>query len=197
MSKKAIIWSVVGLSVVALALVVYGVLTHEEPGFVNPQMSWDKAKLPLKVSATDYSAEQSGVLGDDSRKTLEHVIESINTRLGFSAYVMAAEGDLADVTMEVGVPYENGAWEGAGGHYELAGHADSKRWHKCKVITSNTGTLDILSMTMKHELCHCLGLAHDDFDSSIMRPVQKPWEGGFPPRITDSDRALLRERYAP
>ena len=49
-------------------------------------------------------------------------------------------------------------------------------------------------------LTYCLGLAHDDFKSSIMRRTQSSSStpmGAWPPRITDHDRDLLRERYAP
>jgi len=57
---------------------------------------------------------------------------------------------------------------------------------------------ELLNLTIHHELGHCLGLAHDDFEQSIMRREQSPtpW-GQLPPWISDDDRALVRSLYAP
>jgi len=102
--------------------------------------------------------------------------------------------DEADVAVTVGAASEPG-WAEPGGYTVLSGIVDT--YQHCEVTTSNTGTEELLYLVSYHEIgCHCLGLAHDDFDSSICRPVQHPTPAGsFPPSLADSDRELLIKKY--
>ena len=176
------------LCVVSIAGVIYGVTTHTEPGFMARTPGWERDDFPLDVCVYTYTSEVAqGPASAEDATNAEHVFELINDRLGFAAYHIRTTGT-CQVVLIYGVPAEDG-WQDPGGSAEI---------HDlfCDVVISNvTGELETLSVY--HELGHCLGLAHDDFESSIMRRTQRETPtGSFPPWITDSDRELLRRTYA-
>ena len=84
-----------------------------------------------------------------------------------------------------------------GGRFEL--HGSGTVWKRCDVRTLNVaGPDDVEDRVLYHEMGHCLGLAHDDYPLSIMYPKQRATaDKTIPPWISDSDRVLLRELYAP
>ena len=55
MSKKAMVVSILTLSVIALGVVLYGVMTETEAGLKTPTSSWPLKDLPLSVKASAYS----------------------------------------------------------------------------------------------------------------------------------------------
>jgi len=173
------------LTVGALVGVILGVTTHKEPVFMHPGKSWDST--PLGVACTGYVESR-----ESDCEVVEGVIDRINTRLGFRAYRLS-DGVDPSVTITIGVPSEQG-WIDPGGDAELSWQGD--RFLSCRVRTSNTGTSELLFLTLHHELGHCLDLAHDDYEQSIMRPVQRPTpDQTMPPWISDADRAALRGLY--
>lgn len=176
------------LFVVAAVLIAYGVLTHEEPGLMDEDKRW--AQMPLGVSCDGYAGPPDG-----DCNLVEGVVEDINRRLGYDALIFAGEGYTpeAEIVVTLGVPAEPG-WMDPGGDATLAYSGNT--YTRCDIRTSNTGTTEMLVLVLHHELGHCLGLAHDDFEQSIMRPVQTPTpDRTIPPWITDADRSLLRSIY--
>lgn len=172
------------LTICAFGLVIYGVASHEEPGFMEVTPGWDTTDFPLAVCATSYNTAGE-VITESDLALARSVVATVNERLGFTAYRL---GDLnCRVNILLGVPAERG-WQDPGGVAEI-------RHGYCGVSIANvTGELRMLSLY--HELGHCLGLAHDEFESSIMRPVQSITpEGHMPPWISDSDRSLIRSTY--
>ncbi len=184
------IWFLIVFSVLIVAGIAYGVLTHDEAGFRSDKR-W--SAMPLRVACEGYVPARS-----EDCSVVRSVIETINTRLGFQAYDTSRpiDGSNHDVAITIGVPAELG-WMEPGGMYELRWIGDY--YAVCDVRTANTGTREMLFLTLYHELgCHCLGLAHDGFKSSICRREQSPTpDMTHPPRITDHDRDILRELYAP
>lgn len=190
------------IAVTAIALTIYGVVSHEEPGF-DPDMTFlaDRVargteSVPIDVCVSSYTVED-----EDSAPTstdlnaVRHAANLVNTRVGFDLLnvgPITRVGDIWPVDciihVSVGVPIDVEYDEGGGWAY---------RCHDaCCIDVSNTGTAEMTSLVLQHELGHCLGLAHDDFELSIMRPRQSPTSPGqIPPWITDYDRELLREAY--
>jgi hypothetical protein len=196
--KRWEFWVVAGMSVLAAALIAYGVLTHEEPGLMKDgSATWPQELFPLKVSAVSYRADDHTALTGDHKDALKSAIKTINGRLSFKALQRVGLEETASIKVTIGVPQQKGFVD-PGGHFELrTSSLDKTQLVACDVFTSNTGTQELLGLTLEHELGHCLGLAHDPFDASIMREVQSPTPmGAFPPRITDYDREVLRGLYA-
>jgi hypothetical protein len=178
------------LAVCAIFGVIYGVATHEEAGLSNPEARWDH--VPLTVYCEGYP---TGTEGCDA---VTSAMDTVNTRLGFPMLV-ATTDDEADivVTARAPVDVEDSTCGSAGECFELIG--SSNVYHHCEVRTMNvTGGGDLEWLVSYHGFGHCLGLAHDDFEQSIMRPVQSETpDGRLPPWISDHDRELLRNLYAP
>jgi len=173
--------------VVATILLVVGISNHKEAGFVEATNSWDH--IPVTVHCTETIGNEGGC------ETTHRSVTAINSRLGFPMLRWLDDTvDEADVSVTVGVASEPG-WVEPGGYTVLSGLVDT--YQHCEVTTSNTGTEELLYLVSYHEIgCHCLGLAHDNFDSSICRPVQHPTpSGSFPPSLTDSDREILIQKY--
>ena len=199
MSKKKMLWGFGGFTVLVLGLIVYGVLTHEEPGLKNPEAAYPKTAFPLSVSGESYTAEGTIPLTSDHKSAMKSAIEDVNSRLDFTVLKMVKPSEkLADWTVTIGVPHDD-TWEGPGGNYVLSGDSRTKEWSSCTIQTSNTGTRALLYLTLYHEFGHCLGLDDDEQSAvSIMRPVQVEIpSGAFPPWITDHDKKVLRGLYAP
>ncbi len=171
------------LCVASVAGVIYGVMTHEEAGFMEGHPRWQQGDFPLVVCVFDDT--------DDDFRHASQTVGLINDRLGFSALRVATApydaGFRCRVSVIYGVPAEAGETDG-GGFAEWSGGA-------CEVGVVNV-TGELRSLVLQHELGHCLGLEHDDFESSIMRRAQSPTaEGQYPAQITDYDRGLLRAAY--
>lgn len=180
------------LTAVVIGLIIFGVTTHTEAGLMANWPRWQRSDFPLAVCGSSYRADGLAPLSDSDRRTLEDVENTINDRLGFAVYRPAVEPsprhERCRVDVVIGAPSDPGYMD-PGGNAQMSGGV-------CIVNTVNSGPLT--DLVLEHELGHCLGLDHDDYESSIMRRVQTPVpDGSYPPRISDSDRQLLRELYAP
>lgn len=171
------------LCATALAGVIYGVVTHEEAGFMEGHPRWQPGDFPLVVCVFDDT--------DDDFRHASQTVGLINDRLDFSAlHVVAAPypGSRCQVNVTYGAPSAAGEMDNGGYAEMLPG--------SCEVGIVNVSG-ELRSLVLQHELGHCLGLGHDDFESSIMRREQSPTaQGQYPAQITDYDRALIRAAYA-
>lgn len=184
----AVILGVLGVG--ALVLVIVGVVTHKEAGFMEPDARWAAGALPLPVLCESYSAD-----GWDGCNTAEAAVVRINRRLGFEVFEFVRTTQDTPVRITVNYPRTPDMMDTAG-HAEIVADPSTQEISRCWVRTSNIPTTELLGMVIEHELGHCLWLAHDRSDMSIMRRMQRSTGlGSFPPRITDHDRRLLRERY--
>ncbi len=160
----------------------------EDPGFMATRPAWQPAERPIGVCTHSYTGQQRD--SQDAYDAVRYAIATINSRLDFDIYATSETG--CGVSITVGVPAEQG-WVDPGGAAVISAGTSGIR---CTVVTANTGTGELLQLTLQHELGHCLGLAHDPWEGSIMRRVQVPTpDREFPPWISDSDRRLIRATY--
>lgn len=217
--NKIMIAAFVVLAVAAAVLVFVGVMTHKEPGLLGacfgpdgrvevyestgasgcPEVRWDASRVPLRVHASTSNPYPPAEPGEATRGA----IDFINARLGFDLFRYVEEG-VADVEVRVGEAVEVGAGATLDGLARAGGDASHRLVGgllSAEVRTANTGTVGVLHRVLVHELLHAAGLAHDPFEDSVMFPRTRggPDEVGRLDRlwITDSDRATLRELYAP
>lgn len=177
--------------VAAAALIIYGVATHEEPGLMAEAPRWSRDQFPLRACPHAYVDDPHAHVA--AMNAVDRAVYATNARLGFDAFVPEYTGERCDVRVTLGVPAEPG-WMDPGGDALLTAGTGGV---SCDVRTSNVHG-ELLDLTLQHELGHCLGLDHDDYEQSIMRPVQRETpDRQLPPWITDHDRELLRGLYAP
>lgn len=187
MKRKLVVAGVAALAVLVVLLMVAGISGHREPSFIDHVPRWQR-EIPLKVSVSEHGG---GDLLPRDGALVQQAVSEWNARVGLELFVLSTVD--ADIRVVMHAPAGDG-WE-PGGHSELV--VRGGRAVGCDVRVSNVdGDGDVPLLVIEHELGHCLGLAHDDFDSSLMRPVQSPTpHGQFPPRITDADRSAIRERF--
>lgn len=188
---------------VVISLVVFGVTTHTEAGFATASTPIEDgfvppdygSRRPIGICVQSYPTG-NGATSDDFGMVNE-AAHITNQRLGFDLLEVGDIRTYADgcrMVATIGVPVEVSS--------DPARHADSGGGSGvchdgCCFSTWNTGTGELTSLAIQHEIGHCLGLAHDDYQMSIMYSRQHATTGSYPPRISDSDRALLRDRYMP
>ncbi len=178
------------LAVSAGVGVIVGVMLHSEPGLDPELPRWEAHEIPLALCVHSYGSDHTT---QTHIERAQYVVGVINERLGFVVYEMSGDAD-CDVVLTFGMPSETTPMEGrvvepGGGAYV--------RGDVCYAETVNVHG-EVEQLVVQHELLHCLGLGHDDFETSIMRPVQSETPmRTLPPWISDDDRALLRELYAP
>lgn len=173
------------IAALAIAGVVYGVMTHEESGWMAEGPLWQESDIPVSVCPATYS--NLVATNSDTAHAL-YVVSLLNSRVGSEVYRVSSDPDCS-LTLTYGAPSQQG-WQDPGGSATLNWGA-----HLCDVEISNV-TGEIRTLVVYHELGHCLGLAHDNYDSSIMRPVQRYTpQGQIPPQFSDSDVSLLRDHY--
>jgi predicted Zn-dependent protease len=188
--KVTMAFSVV-LLVVVVGLLAYFIPRHTEAGLLSgcaqePARSVDLygkcfelkwRSLPVAVRADSANEKQL--------ELFRSAVRDINRRLGFTALVERsdAENTVAFNQMPItGLPGESGVtmfWV----------DQDNTLRHTRTAIF-NLVFPDILYIAVYHELGHVLGLAHDDYEESVMYKHTRT--GTI---FSDYDRKLLRELY--
>lgn len=198
---KRWVWYVIAAVVLALAGggVLYGVLSHKEPGFMevcwqNGQaiytncektqpLKWSKTELPLVYFIDFDSAHKVYV------ESVTTAAQAWNREIGSDVFKRTEDKSKAKVLVQWGSVTGN-----AGGYTSHQGDdSGPKRAEVTLVEASDVRAVHRFAM---HELGHVLGLAHDDFKSSVMFPIQP----GMTEEMTfilpsDFDKKLLQEAY--
>lgn len=149
------------------------------------EIRWPDSDIPLSVRATGTTGEID---------TLTSAISLINDQVGCQLLELSdpATSDRSlDVLVSFGVPMTSGQ-DHPGGSVQFRRDALQRQTAYVDVYASALNA-DMLHKVLAHELGHVLGLAHDDWDGSIMRPMQTT-EVGFV-RLSDYDQNLLAEMY--
>lgn len=175
--------------------VLIAVWFHDEPTFMADGAVWNGSDFPLGVCVKPY--ESSAEATKEASKAGKAAVDTINDQLDFHALSFRGESDLDCVIFgTLGVPVEPG-WVDSGGH------AKWQQYVNCSFRTANPPPgLEVL--IIEHELGHCLGLEHDQYEASVMFKSVKGMDPTdvktesvmkFPPSISDDDKKAIRERY--
>jgi hypothetical protein len=183
---------VMALFLVSSILVVVGVVMHQEPGFMDDRPDWRRGQFPLVVCT---NAPFDIDIMREAERNRDALIGSVNTEFGFPVLRRSrgTASDVCNITINYGVAADSPHGD-SGTVLREPGGAAIINGTSCSVELVNPGNL--VMDVLRHEVGHCLGLAHDDFDSSIMRPVQRfTPDGQFPATFTDHDVRLIREEF--
>lgn len=204
-ASKVMVVGVGLLTLVVLILLPIAILSHEEAGLLTAcdtpsgdldytgtcaSVEWDRSQFPLDV----YISTTNPYPPRDPIAAARSVVDHINLNLGFTALRTSSDPN-SDIRIDYETAQDSGvSWMRDANGAVLHHRRDGRLW--CEVHTWNSGTLELADKVLTHELGHCLGLAHDDFEASAMYPEVRP-DGAQVSRlrITDFDRGLLRERY--
>lgn len=192
------------LTVASSVLLVWGLTHDDEPGLMPTAPQWERRQFPLRVYVNGNEADAAETR--DDRALAASVIHIVNSRLGFEAFRLLAEHDGHEFDVFI-IPHEGGRDEGCppeGGQTRFGYVAPSGEYPEgdgasVTIALCNVPLAELRTLALEHEFGHTLGLAHDpDNEQSIMQPVlHETRTGDFPPHISDHDRALLRDLYAP
>lgn len=191
----AIIFAV--LTTVVVVLLVVGISTHTEPGFIADAPEWthyEPADFPLRVEAYYYTSEDEDghhstriVPGTAHASAIDTAMSRFNERAGFTVFSWAPGEEDGEVEITLNVPVES-RWTQAsfapapdtftpwshddhpgGNSYQYRVPSGLRLNHTCGIHTMNiAGAGDLEVLVIYHELGHCLLLDHDDFQQSIM-----------------------------
>lgn len=225
MQRRWVGW-IVGLvvfvtfGVAAAVLIAYGVATHDEPGLLRVcrigdravyvdelegeepatcadalELRWPREAVPLAVRVF-HGAIENGTPPAEELRVVEAAVADFNSQVGFELFALdrGLEGPV-DVSLVLGAAAELGDPPGECRH-RLRGDG---RATSATVVVRNVPDDATLFRVLLHELGHLAGLAHDDWTGSMMnRRTLAAEESELPAgRLTDSDRAELRELYLP
>lgn len=188
MKKRNIIFvvSLVVLFLVAGGAVLYGALSHNEPTF-RGYGQWQS--VPVNVSCRPYFQTENRC------DFVESQISRFNRRVGGEIF-RYVEDDYSRIEIVTGYPHDVG-----GSHRQGAAALEISsdgNIISCEILSKYVPDDEVFGHVIRHELGHCLDLDHDNFESSLMFPstyhLPVPM-GTFPPRLTDTDRDAIRERY--
>ena len=198
---KRWVWFLIGGIVFALAAggVLYGVLTHKEPGFMKvcwqngqanydgdcQELKWSKDRLPLKYHV-NFDA--------DHKDYIDSVIKGAdlwNREIGPVFSRVDKETDaVVRITwgsIEIGKHCSAGSTSHTG---------DEKGPTGASVVLRNPSDIHAVYRYAAHEFGHVLGLAHDEAPRSIMYPVQPNVTDGMTFVLpSDYDKKILQEAY--
>lgn len=189
-----------------------GIANHQEEGLLNvvwtdnratyepirdevtTELTWPKEQIPILISVIDPAGEYLPISSEEVNE-VRQAIDDFNDQVGFDLFEFSSTPDVEDASVIWGLPIEVGRNSPAGlvSHRRLSnGEIQGlvRLWETTSIRTTH--------QVLMHELGHLIGLAHDDFQDSLMYPTYQDnnlGESTGSIRITDSDVALLKRLY--
>jgi hypothetical protein len=200
--KKWMWWVIAALVVVGAGVgVLYGVLTHTEPGFMNvcwvngsavydnpeckAELKWAKQQIPLPVYI-DFDEHAN----KNYRESVEGAMKMWNREIG-QVFTEAKSMQSALVIVSWG-SVTPGSHAGGNTRHE----GDTSGPKRAFVELSEASDVHAVMRFAAHEFGHVLGLAHDEAPRSIMYPVQPGMTSEMQFILpSDHDKELLQQTY--
>lgn len=204
--KTSNILQVVGVSLFSLLIVgmlIWLIVTHEvrggadESGFVS--VCWQSSGMAdFRTESCSQPQEITWentplIVRDISENSqfTEQAINFYNSEVGCSLFQLNNETDSWNVLVSRNVPVTVGV-DHFGGATSF--RRDTLRRQRAYVdIFSSPHNETIMNRVYQHEFGHVLGLAHDEWNGSIMRRAQNGEIESV--RLSDYDSMILRNRY--
>ena len=173
-------------TIAAVALIIYGVTTHTEPGLQrvcwdqqraqyegepnlpcvpHEDLIWPTNQMPITITVTAES-ESERVQGEH---TVQAAADVWNGQTGFEIFRFVESG--GDAIVHWGAPFEVGHSRGSEGGWVQHRIEDGRLLADVGIIHVATNRLAYL-VTI-HELGHLIGLAHDSYEASPMFPITR------------------------
>lgn len=156
-----------------------GAANYEGEGCVSPEeIMWDNSHMPLSVNTPGDPGEVS------------EAVDLVNSQVGCTVLSLGTNTD-PDVLVLLNEPVLVGVDDagGATSHHRVNGRMTSI------IRTFMVGDPYMHLRVLTHEFGHALGLAHDDFESSVMFPSQPTSSNMDFVMFSDNDRNLLNTLY--
>ncbi len=195
-----LIISAILIIVGAAVAIAIGVATHREETFLHvcydtyggpdsydetcPEVDWPIDQCPFLI-------EVRGETPPSHHKQFTRALDALNRRVGYHMVSECEVGQVPDMHIRFNVPYEKGRFE-ASGHVNHFKRRDGRLFAEIKI--GNTSSDELLYYVIQHEVLTAIGLAHDDYQSSIMYYKLDEIENFMDaPRISDTDKEALQK----
>ena len=161
-------WAFIAACVLATGGVLYGILVdhkkREKLG-MSQITRWSKKWVPLTlVISEDFTIEQSAKI----LSSVQAAIEFWNRETGLTLFSPPGEVGTGAVVPVMPQPLMDESHEDAVAYAALT--IRDSELHSATIYTVNWENLPSLNLdrALEHELGHCLGLAHDEIEFSVM-----------------------------
>lgn len=193
-STKVQIGIAIGITILALISVIVGITMHREPGFMR--VCWTALNVAEYSTCSETGEEISLsplslpflVNSDGEEDAINEAIEIVNQQIGCELLQYSDENQVHISISVNGAIGDGNQMGGATTHYR---EPDGRIRARIELYSPGNLILRVLV----HELGHALGLAHDDYEYSIMYPTQRLSNRLQPINFSSYDRRILNELY--
>lgn len=187
-----------------IGLVIFGVTQHTEPGLMmvcwnaNGEAEFDTA-CGDEASEIRWDRVPLVVDSEVEDEALNSAVSTFNSQVGCEMLRLSTGSVVPNVTVNTDSVFDVGSPDVIGGMTSFTRYANGTVSAEVNVAAVTNSYLR--QRVLVHEFGHVFGLAHDNFESSVMFPVQSFDELGTGSgtmdfiRLTDFDRSLLARLY--
>ena len=205
--------AIVGITaVIAIVGIVVGVLTHHErtlllacwgnntanyvekgtrPNCDQPEeVIWPSKQIPITVTVLGMDGSETA--DPAFAKSMAAEVRSLDAELGMGLFSMVQSAGYVSARE---VPYERSMGDERG---IVVHHRDSQGQIFVDMRIVSGLDMSTFHEVVRHELLHAAGLAHDDYEESVMFPITPDYifsTGISKRRISDADLNRLRKLY--